>query len=196
MQIGYARFSTPDQNLDLQRDALLKAGCERVFEEKKSGKAGTRRPEVEAALAFLRREDVLVVWKLDRLGRSLVEMMRTIDALRKDGVHFQSLTEKFDSATAHGRFALQMHGAMAEYFLDLNRERTMEGLKAALARGRKGGRPRKLSDADLAVARAMLTDATIPVAAIAKRLGVSRTTFYEYFPAARRRQIERQIEAA
>ncbi len=78
--------------------------------------------------------DVLVVWKLDRLGRSLVEMMRTIDGLRVKDIHFCSLTEQFDSATAHGRFALQMHGAMAEYFLDLNRERTMEGLKAALAR--------------------------------------------------------------
>ena len=185
MFIGYARVSTIDQNLDLQRDALRKAGCERVFEEKKSGKAGTRRPEFEAALAFLRAEDVLVVWKLDRLGRSLVEMMRTIDTLRRDGVRFQSLTEHFDSETAHGRFALQMHGAMAEYFLDLNRERTMEGLKAALARGRKGGRPRKLSETDLTVARAMLKDVAIPVAEIAKRLGVSRTTFYGYFPAAR-----------
>ena len=87
---------------------------------------------------------MLVVWKLDRLGRSLVEMMRTIDSLGRDGIRFQSLTEHFDSETAHGRFALQMHGAMAEYFLDLKRERTMEGLKAALARGRKGGRPRKL----------------------------------------------------
>ena len=131
-----------------------------------------------------------MVWKLDRLGRSLVEMMRTIDALRRDSVRFQSLTEHFDSETAHGRFALQMHGAMAEYFLDLNRERTMEGLKAALARGRKGGRPKKLSDADLAAARAMLKEATIPVSDIAKRLGVSRTTFYDYFPAARRRQAE------
>src|SRR6195952_888902 len=109
MFIGYARVSTADQNLDLQRDALCKAGCERVFEEKKSGKAGTRRPEFEAALAFLRPEDVLVVWKLDRLGRSLIEMMRTIDALRRDGMRFQSLTEHFDSETAHGRFALQMH---------------------------------------------------------------------------------------
>ncbi len=90
-----------------------------------------------------------MVWKLDRLGRSLVEMMRTIDGLRVKEVHFRSLTEQFDSATAHGRFALQMHGAMAEYFLDLNRERTMEGLKAALARGRKGGRPKKLKEADL-----------------------------------------------
>ena len=125
------------------------------------------------------------MWKLDRLGRSLVEMMRTIDGLRVKDVHFLSLTEQFDSATAHGRFALQMHGAMAEYFLDLNRERTMEGLKAALARGRKGGRPRKLSEDDLDVARALLAAGTISVADIAKRLGVNRDTLYSYFPRAR-----------
>src|SRR3954452_21932255 len=138
MLVGYARVSTLDQNLDLQRNALRKAGCERLFEEKRSGKAGTKRPELDAALTYLRPDDVLVVWKLDRLGRSLVEMMRTIDGLRRQDVHFRSLTEQFDSATAHGRFALQMHGAMAEYFLDLNRERTIKGLKAALARGRRG----------------------------------------------------------
>ena len=185
MQVGYARVSTIDQNLDLQRAALTKAGCKRIFEEKKSGKAGTRRPEFDTALAFLRPEDVLVVWKLDRLGRLLVEMMRTIDSLRRQDVRFQSLTEHFDSDTAHGRFALQMHGAMAEYFLDLNRERTMEGLKAAIARGRKGGRPKKLSEADREAARAMLHAGTIPVAEIAKRLGISRPAFYQYFPAAR-----------
>jgi DNA invertase Pin-like site-specific DNA recombinase len=190
MLIGYARVSTQDQNLDLQRDALLKEGCERIFEEKKSGKARTPRPEFDAALKFLRPDDVLVVWKLDRLGRSLVEMMRTIDSLRRDGVRFQSLTEHFDSDTAHGRFALQMHGAMAEYFLDLNRERTMEGIKAALARGRKGGRQRKLSDADLAVGRALLKDGSISVADVAKRLNISRTAFYAYFPAARTRSGE------
>src|SRR3954468_24400733 len=110
MLVGYARVSTLDQNLDLQRDALKKVGCERLFEEKRSGKAGTKRPEFEAALAYLRPTDVLVVWKLDRLGRSLVEMMRTIDSLRRQNVHFRSLTEQFDSDTAHGRFALQMHG--------------------------------------------------------------------------------------
>ena len=187
MLVGYARVSTQDQNLDLQRDALTKAGCEKIFEEKKSGKAGTKRPEFEAALAYLRPTDVLVVWKLDRLGRSLVEMMRTIDGLRVKEIHFRSLTEQFDSATAHGRFALQMHGAMAEYFLDLNRERTMEGLKAAVARGRKGGRPRKLSEADLEVGQALLAAGNISVAAIAKRLGVSRFTFYTYFPQARTR---------
>lgn len=185
MLVGYARVSTQDQNLDLQRDALTKAGCERIFEEKKSGKAGTKRPEFEGALAYLRPTDILVVWKLDRLGRSLVEMMRTIDSLRTRGIHFRSLTEQFDSDTAHGRFALQMHGAMAEYFLDLNRERTMEGLKAALARGRKGGRPRKVTESDLEAARAMLKAGTIPVAEIAARLGVSRKTLYTYLPAAR-----------
>lgn len=185
MLVGYARVSTQDQNLDLQRDALTKAGCERVFEEKKSGKAGTKRPEFDAALAYLRPTDVLVVWKLDRLGRSLVEMMRTIDGLRTQEIHFQSLTEQFDSATAHGRFALQMHGAMAEYFLDLNRERTMEGLKAAVARGRKGGRRKALSDEDMDVGRALLAAGNISVADIAKRLGVSRMTFYNYFPQAR-----------
>jgi DNA invertase Pin-like site-specific DNA recombinase len=187
MLVGYARVSTQDQNLDLQRDALTRAGCERLFEEKKSGKAGTKRPEFEAALAFLRPKDVLVVWKLDRLGRSLVEMMRTIDGLRRQAVHFRSLTEQFDSETAHGRFALQVHGAMAEYFLDLNRERTLEGLKAALARGRKGGRPKALSEADLEVGRALLAAGNISVAEIAKRLGVSRFTFYSYFPQARTR---------
>jgi len=194
MLIGYARVSTQDQNLDLQKDALHRAGCEKIFEEKKSGKAGTKRPALEAALAYLRPDDSLVVWKLDRLGRSLVEMMRTIDELRRDGVKFQSLTEQFDSETAHGRFALQMHGAMAEYFLDLNRERTMEGLKAALARGRKGGRPSKLSAGDIEVAQALLAAGTIPVADIAKRMNVSRTQFYEYFPQARTNAAKRKKE--
>ena len=185
MLIGYARVSTADQNLDLQRDALLRAGCEKIFEEKKSGKAGSRRPELDAALAFLRPDDVLVVWKLDRLGRSLVEMMRTIDQLRSNGVAFRSLTEELDSESAQGRFFLQIHGAMAEYFLDLNRERTMEGLKAALARGRKGGRRKGLSEADIEAGQALLASGTIPVVDIAKRLGVSRSTFYTYFPQAR-----------
>ena len=190
MKIGYARVSTIDQNLDMQRDALLRAGCEKIFEEKKSGKAGSKRPELEAALAYLRPEDVLVVWKLDRLGRSLVEMMRTIDRLRADSIKFQSFTEDLDSESAQGRFFLQIHGAMAEYFLDLNRERTMEGLKAALARGRKGGRKPKLTEDDKKAARAMLAASDISVAEIARRLGISRVTFYGYFPQARTRSQE------
>lgn len=185
MLIGYARVSTVDQNLDLQLDALNRAGCERIFEEKRSGKAGTNRPELGKALDFLRPADVLVVWKLDRLGRSLTEMMRTIDSLREREIHFQSITEHFDSETAHGRFALQIHGAMAEYFLDLNRERTLEGMKAALARGRRGGRPKALSEEDLAVARALMKGRELSMTAIAKRLGVNPSTLYDYFPGGR-----------
>ncbi|WP_313292042.1 recombinase family protein [Rhizobium rhizoryzae] len=190
MKIGYARVSTVDQNLDMQRDALQRAGCEKIFEEKKSGKAGSKRPELEAALAYLRPDDVLVVWKLDRLGRSLVEMMRTIDRLRADGIKFRSLTEELDSESAQGRFFLQIHGAMAEYFLDLNRERTIEGLRAAVARGRKGGRRPKLNDDDKRAAKAMLAAGDISVAEIARRLGISRVTFYDYFPQARTRAKE------
>lgn len=187
MLIGYARVSTDDQNLDLQRDALQRAGCGRIFEEKESGRAGTKRPALEAALAYLRPEDQLVVWKVDRLGRSLREMLDTAHKLQGQGVKLRSLTEAVDTETPTGRLMFNFLGTIAEYFLDLNRERTLEGLKAALARGRKGGRKRKLTEEDLAVARAMLKDPTIPVAQVAKRMGVSRTTFYAYFPAARSR---------
>jgi len=187
MLIGYARVSTDDQNLDLQRDALTRAGCGKLFEEKESGRAGTKRPAFEAALAFLRPEDQLVVWKVDRLGRSLREMLDTAHALQQRGVKLRSLTENVDTETPTGRLMFNFLSTIAEYFLDLNRERTMEGLRAALARGRKGGRRQKLSDADQAAARAMLANPTIPVAEIAKRVGVSRTTFYAYFPAARAR---------
>ena len=187
MLVGYARVSTEDQNLDLQRDALKAAGCTRIFEEKESGRAGTKRPAFQAALAFLRPEDQLVVWKLDRLGRSLREMLNTTHELQAQGILVQSLTEKLDTETANGRLMFNFLGMIAEYFLDLNRERTMAGLKAALARGQKGGRPRKITDADLEAGRAMLAAGTIPVAEIAKRLGVSRKTFYLYFPQARAR---------
>ena len=173
MLIGYARVSTDDQNLDLQRDALSRAGCERIFEEKESGRAGTKRPALEAALAFLRPEDQLVVWKVDRLGRSLREMLDTAHKLQAQGVKLRSLTEAIDTETPTGRLMFNFLGTIAEYFLDLNRERTLEGLKAAAARGRKGGRRRKLSGEDLAMARALLKDQSIPVAQIAKRLGVS-----------------------
>ena len=181
-RVGCATVARPeDQNLDLQRNALRKAGCQKIFEEKELGRAGTKRPAFEAALAFLHPEDQLVVWKVDRLGRSLREMINTAHDLQQQGV------KNVDTETPTGRLMFNFLGTIAEYFLDLNRERTIEGLKAALARGCKGGRRRKLSEADQAVARAMLKDLTIPVAAIAKRLGVSRATFYAYFPGARRR---------
>lgn len=185
MLIGYARVSTEDQNLDLQRDALKAAGCQKVFEEKESGRAGTKRPALDAALAYLRAEDQLVVWKIDRLGRSLREMLDTAHMLQERGVKLRSLTEQVDTETATGRMMFNFLGTIAEYFLDLNRERTLAGLKAAVARGRKGGRPRKITEADLEAGHAMLAAGTIPVAEIAKRLGVSRKTFYLYFPRAR-----------
>ena len=185
MLVGYARVSTEDQNLDLQRDALKQAGCEKIFEEKLSGRTGTKRPALDDVLAYLRPEDQLVVWKIDRLGRSLREMIETAHGLRDRGVKLRSLTENIDTETPTGRVMFNFLGTIAEYFLDLNRERTMEGLKAALARGRKGGRPAKLTQADMDVGRALLKDGTIPVAEIAKRLGVSRPTFYNYFPKAR-----------
>src|SRR5829696_7179364 len=192
MLIGYARVSTEDQNLDLQRDALRRARCEKIFEEKESGRAGTKRPSLEAAIGYLRSDDQLVVWKVDRLGRSLREMLDTAHRLQGQSVRLRSLTEQIDTETPTGRLMFNFLGTIAEYFLDLNRERTIEGLKAALARGRKGGRRRKLSAADAAVARAMLKDPTIPVAAIAKRLGVSRATFYANFPGARRHAVMSQ----
>jgi DNA invertase Pin-like site-specific DNA recombinase len=189
MLIGYARVSTEDQNLDLQRDALRRVGCKKIFEEKESGRAGTNRPALEAALAYLRPEDQLVVWKVDRLGRSLREMINTAHDLQQSGIKVRSLTENVDTETPSGRLMFNFLGTIAEYFLDLNRERTLEGLRAAAARGRKGGRRRKLSDEDLAMARALLKDPSIPVAQVAKRLGVSRATFYAYFPGARTRSI-------
>ena len=188
MLIGYARVSREDQNLDLQRDALRKAGCHaKIFEEKESGRAGTKRPAFEAALAFLRPEDQLVVWKVDRLGRSLREMINTAYDLQQQGIKVLSLTEQMDTETATGRMMFNILGTVAEYFLDLNRERTIAGLQAALARGRKGGRRPKLSDADIEVGKALLAAGTISVAEIAKRLGVGRTAFYGYFPQARAR---------
>lgn len=187
MLIGYARVSTDDQSLDLQDDALKAAGCGKVFMEKESGRAGTKRPALEAALSYLRPDDQLVVWKVDRLGRSIREMLETAHMLQERGVKLRSLTEQVDTETATGRLLFNFLGTIAEYFLDLNRERTHAGLQAALARGRKGGRPRKLSDADIEVGNALLAAGTISVAEIAKRLGIGRTAFYQYFPQARAR---------
>lgn len=187
MLIGYARVSTDQQSLALQEDALRAAGCSKVYLEKESGRAGTKRPELEAALAYLRSEDQLVVWKIDRLGRSLREMLETAHMLQERGIKLRSLTEQVDTETPTGRMMFGFLGTIAEYFLDLNRERTIAGLNAAVARGRKGGRRQKLSAEDLEAARALLAAGTIPVAAIAKRFGLSRAGFYNYFPQARAR---------
>lgn len=184
MLIGYARVSTVDQNLALQREALSEAGCEKIFTEQISG-AVANRPQLADAISYARSGDTIVVWKLDRLARSIKQLIDTIEALRVRGVGFRSLTEALDTTTPQGRLVFHMFGALAEFERSLIRERTQAGLLAAKRAGRTGGRPPKLTDEDIEAARAMLSNPDIGVASVAKRLGVSLATLYRYIPAAR-----------
>jgi DNA invertase Pin-like site-specific DNA recombinase len=184
MLIGYARVSTVDQNLALQRDALTEAGCTKIFTEQMSG-AVTDRPALHDALEFARSGDTLIVWKLDRLARSMKQLIETVETLRLRGIGFRSLTEALDTTTAQGRLVFHMFGALAEFERCLIRERTQAGLAAARRAGRTGGRPPKLTDDDIEAAKAMLANPDIGVTQIAHRLGVSPATLYRYIPAAR-----------
>ena len=186
MLIGYARVSTQDQTPALQIDALKAAGCERIFMEKASG-AQRDRPELMAALDYIRGdvEDVLVVWKLDRLARSLIQLIETADLLQKRGVGLKSLTEAIDTTSAGGRLVFHMFGAMAEFERSIIRERTKAGLDAARARGRTGGRPPALSAKDISAAKALLSDPEITVNEVARRLKVSPSTLYRHLPGGR-----------
>ena len=177
MKIGYARVSTDDQKLDLQRDALDSAGCERLFTDTISG-AKADRPELASAIAFARPGDVLVVWRLDRLGRSLSDLVRLVGELETAGIGFESLTEKIDATTATGRLVFHVFAALAEFERNLIRERTHAGLAAARARGRKGGR--RGLDPDKQAAIAKMTDQSPAI--VCKTLGISRSTFYKYAP--------------
>jgi len=177
MIIGYARVSTLDQNLELQRDALEKAGCERVFEDHVSG-ASNERPGWAQAQTVLRKGDTLVVWRLDRLGRSLQHLIDTVNELDGRGIGFKSLGENIDTTTPGGRLVFHIFGALAEFERELIRERTNAGLAAARARGRKGGRPRKLTKSQVATAKILLKDREHSVTAVAEILGVSRSTLY------------------
>lgn len=178
MLIGYARVSTADQTLLLQTDALTTTGCEKLFTEVASG-ARTERPGLEQAIAFCRRGDTLVVWKLDRMGRSMSHLIETIRRLERQGVGFRSLTEQIDTTTSSGRLIFHMFGALAEFERDLICERVQAGLKAARARGRKGGRP-PISAETKALARALLTNKSLSVKQICKRLGIAKSTLYKY----------------
>ena len=179
MQVGYARVSTAQQSLALQEEALARAGCGRVFEDVASG-ARAERPGLVAALDYLREGDVLVVWRLDRLGRSLADLIATVEGLAARGVGFRSLEEKLDTTTSGGRLVFHVFGAPAEFERGLIRERTRAGLDAARARGRKGGRPRALEERKVAAARAMHRDRAIPIGEICRTLSVSRATLYRY----------------
>ena len=184
MLVGYARVSTQDQNPALQLDALKAAGCEKVFTEKASG-AQRDRPDLAAALSYMRSGDSLVVWKLDRLARSLPQLIETVATLEDQGIGFRSLTEAIDTTTAGGKLVFHIFGALAEFERSVIRERTRAGLKAARDRGRKGGRPPALSAADLAVAKALLRDPAITVDEVATRLKVSPATLYRHLPGGR-----------
>jgi DNA invertase Pin-like site-specific DNA recombinase len=184
MLVGYARVSTQDQDPALQLDALRKAGCEKIFTEKASG-AQRDRPELEAATGYMRKGDTLVVWKLDRLARSVKQLIETVEGLGEQGIGFRSLTEAIDTTTNSGRLVFHIFAALAEFERSIIRERTMAGLEAARARGRKGGRPPALSAKDLAAAKAMLRDPEITVSEIARRLGVAPSTLYRHLPKAR-----------
>lgn len=184
MLVGYARVSTQDQDMSLQRDALEEAGCERIFVEKASG-AQRERPQFHAALDFMRNGDTLVVWKLDRLARSLKQLIETVEQLRERDIGLRSLTEAIDTGTSGGRLVFHVFGALAEFERSMLRERTEAGLRAAKARGRVGGRPRALSEDDLTAAQALLNEPDISVAEVARRLGVSSSTLYRHLPGGR-----------
>lgn len=175
--IGYARVSTSDQDTALQVDALRQAGCVKIFEDKASG-AKTDRPGLVEALGYARDGDVLVVWKLDRLGRSLPHLIETVTALEQKGVGFRSLTEAIDTTTPGGRLIFHMFGALGQFERDLIRERTRAGLTAAAARGRKGGRKPVVVPETLARAQALMAKG-LTVREAAVRLKVGKTALYE-----------------
>src|SRR4051812_46435429 len=181
MLIGYARVSTLDQTLALQQDALNAAGCERIFTDTASG-SRTDRPGLADALEHLRQGDTLVVWRLDRLGRSLVHLIDTIRQLQERGIGFRSLQEQIDTTTSGGKLVFHVFGALAEFERDLIRERTHAGLAAARARGRLFGRPRRLTSRQIKQLRSLARDERTTVGEICQTLGISRATYYRYLP--------------
>ncbi len=182
MLIGYARVSTNEQNLDLQRDALRKAGVapKNIFTDKITG-TKEERPGLAEALSHLREGDALVVWRLDRLGRSLKHLIETVTKLQSTGVAFQSITENINTSTATGQLVFHIFGALAEFERNLIRERMIAGLEAARARGRKGGRPRlAASSGKVAAAKKLYRDKTYSISDICKMLNISRASLYRY----------------
>lgn len=175
--VGYARVSTTDQDLSLQLDALNAVGCIRIFQEEASGVLDVR-PELEAMMTYLRPGDVLTVWRLDRLGRSVSHLTRVVNSLAAEGIGFKSLTEGIDTTTPAGKFIFHIFAALAEFERDIIRERTLAGLKAARARGRTGGRRPKLSEDQIATARQLYNAKKHTVGQIAAIVGVSRATVY------------------
>ena len=181
MLIGYARVSTQDQNLGLQREALVKAGCKQVFEDKVSG-TRAERPGLTKMLDILREDDTLVIWKLDRLGRSVKQLVDLVGELHTRGVHFKSLTDSIDTSTPSGRFFFYVMASLAEMERELTIERTRAGLEVARQLGRKGGRKPKMTESKVESAKKLLASG-VPPRDVAKNLGVSIPTLYRWVPA-------------
>lgn len=181
MKIGYARVSTKDQNLELQRDALQEAGCEKLFKEKISGKKADR-PELQKMLEQLRKGDIVIIWKLDRLGRSLRDLVHLVQEIQEKGAGLKSLHDSIDTTTPQGKLTFHLFAALAEFERDIISERTKAGLASARARGRKGGRPKGLSKQakDKAMIAATLYKQGKPVKDICDYLGFSKATLYRY----------------
>ena len=182
MKIGYARISTKEQSLSMQVDALKKAGCDQIHEEIASG-VKTARPVLEEIMRNLRENDLLVIWKLDRLGRNLAHLIHLTTKLIEKKVGLISLNDPIDTSTAQGRMVFGIFASLAEFERELIRERTQAGLKSARARGRQGGRPKGLTQAAIeksAIAEALYKNGSIPVKKIAEQLGISKTTLYLY----------------
>jgi DNA invertase Pin-like site-specific DNA recombinase len=184
MQIGYARVSTDDQDHALQLDALRAAGCERIITETASGSRGDR-PELARLIENARAGDVLVVWRLDRLGRSLRHLIDLSEQLQSRGIALRSITEAIDTSTPAGRFLFSILGALGQMEREIIIERTKAGLRAAAARGRRGGRPPSLDDQKVRAAKAMLSSGTMSANEVARQLGVSASTLYRHLPGGR-----------
>src|SRR3954470_24691805 len=179
MLVGYARVSTTDQTLDLQRDALTKAGCTKIFTDTASVALTERKGFLEA-LDHVRAGDTLVVWRLDRLGRSLKDLITRITELNDRKIGFKSLTENIDTTTSGGKLIFHIFGALEEFERDIIRERTSAGLEEARTRGRTGGRPKSLTSSKQALAQRLYADKENSVTEICKILGISRATLWRY----------------
>ena len=179
MKVGYARVSTYEQNLELQVDALQGAGCEEIFTDKVSG-SKAKRPGLDEALGYLRQGDTLVVWRLDRLGRSLSHLIETVAGLEERGIGFLSVQEAIDTTTSGGKLVFHIFAALAEFELNLIRERTRAGLEAARARGRQGGRPRALSSKKQGLLFELYDSKEHSIKEICELLNVSKSTLYSY----------------
>ena len=182
MKVGYARVSTKDQNLELQLDALKKAGCDKIYQDIASG-ARTERPALNEMINNIRPDDVLVIWKLDRLGRSLNHLIGLVNGLIEKKIGLQSLNDPIDTTTPQGRLSFNLFASLAEFERDLIRERTQAGLSAARARGRMGGRPKglpKKAEATAYAAETLYKEGVLTVDEISAKLGIAKSTLYSY----------------